>query len=88
MNNEIADELTCQELVELVTDYLENALPAAARARFEAHLAGCDGCATYLDQARLAIRLTGRLTEESLSPSARDQLLQVFHGWKQEPDAG
>ncbi|MCC6169911.1 MAG: zf-HC2 domain-containing protein [Caldilineaceae bacterium] len=86
--NESADELTCQELVELVTDYLENALPAAVRARFEAHLAGCDGCITYVDQARLTIRLTGQLSEDSLSAPARDELLGVFRDWKQGPAAG
>jgi anti-sigma factor RsiW len=74
--------LTCQELVELVTAYLEQALPANERARFEAHVTSCAGCAAYVDQMRETIRLIGTLTEEDLSPTARDQLLGVFRAWK------
>jgi len=80
----IENELTCQELVELVTDYLEHALPEPEVARFEAHLAECSGCTNYVEQARRTVKLTGRLTEESLSPTARDQLLDVFRNWKRE----
>jgi hypothetical protein len=74
--------LTCQELVELVTAYLEQVLPPDERARFDAHVAGCLGCATYVDQMRETIRLMGTLTEEDLSPGAREQLLGVFRAWK------
>jgi anti-sigma factor RsiW len=77
-----SDDLTCQELVELVTEYLEDALPPRQRARFEQHLGVCPGCGTYMDQIRQTIRATGRLTEESLQPSTRDQLLNHFRGWK------
>ena len=62
------DELTCQELVEIVSDYLEGALPAGDRERFEAHLEICEGCRRYLDQMRTTIRVVGRLTEEDLDP--------------------
>lgn len=82
------DELTCRELVELVTEYLEGALPAAARARFEAHLAQCAGCTNYVEQARLTIQLTGQLTEDSLSPAAREELLRIFRDWKQASSPG
>jgi anti-sigma factor RsiW len=75
--------LTCQELVELVTDYLENALQAEERARFEAHIASCNGCSNYLEQLRKTIQVTGRLTEESIAPPARDELLAVFRKWKE-----
>jgi anti-sigma factor RsiW len=75
-------ELTCQELVELVTDYLEGALSAAQRARFEEHLTTCTGCRNYLAQMRQTIKLTGMLTEESIAPQARDDLLGVFRSWK------
>ncbi len=75
-------ELTCQELVELVTDYLEDALPAVERTRFDDHLARCPGCSNYLDQMRQTIRLTGMLTEETLEPEARDELLNLFRDWK------
>ena len=76
------DDLPCQELVELVTDYLEDRLPVSTRARFEGHLTQCSGCRTYLEQMRQTIRAIGRLPTESLDPSARDQLLKVFRDWK------
>lgn len=77
------DELTCQELVELVTDYLEDALPDHGRTRFEDHLAGCTGCRRYLEQMRLTLRLVGRLRGGDLSLPARDALLAAFRTWKQ-----
>jgi anti-sigma factor RsiW len=79
-----ARAMTCQELVELVTDYLEDALPDEDRVRFDAHLALCPGCVTYLEQMRQTIQLAGLLTEDSLSPAARDELLAIFRTWKQE----
>jgi anti-sigma factor RsiW len=75
-------ELTCQELVELVTDYLEERLPAAERARFEAHLADCSACRTYLEQMRQTVQALGMLPEDSLSPAARDALLAAFRDWQ------
>ncbi len=77
-----AIELSCRELVELVTDYLEGALPPAERARFERHLGGCGDCRTYLDQMRRTIVATRRLSEDNLSPAARDELLRAFRDWK------
>ena len=77
----MSDEMHCRELVELVTDYLDGRLPPADRARFEAHLADCEYCETYLDQMRQTIRALGRLPEESLSDEARDALLAAFRGW-------
>jgi anti-sigma factor RsiW len=74
--------LTCQELVELVTDYLEGAMPAGDRVRFERHIAGCEGCGTFLDQIRTTIRLAGTLTQDSLQGSAREGLLRAFRDWK------
>ncbi len=73
--------LTCEELVELVTDYLEHSLEADARARFELHLGVCPGCVDYLDQMRQTIRATGKLREESLDPAVRDALLDAFRTW-------
>jgi anti-sigma factor RsiW len=75
-------ELSCQELVELVTDYLEERLQAAERERFEAHLATCAGCRAYLDQMRRTIRLLGRLPQETVSGAARAKLLEAFRAWK------
>jgi anti-sigma factor RsiW len=75
------EELSCQELVELVTDYLEGALPAELHERFELHIAHCSGCQTYLEQMRATIRVTGTLTQESLAPEAERELLDAFRGW-------
>jgi len=75
------EELSCQELVELVTDYLEGALPAELQDRFERHIAHCSGCQTYLAQMRATIRVTGSLTPEALSPDAERTLLEAFRGW-------
>ena len=76
------DELTCKELVELVTDYLEGALPPSERLRFEAHLAGCRHCRLYLEQMRQTIGALGTLTEESVPEPGREELLQLFRNWK------
>ncbi len=75
------DELTCQELVEIVSEYLEGALPDVERERFDAHLEGCEGCRRYLDQMRTTIHVVGTLTEDDLDPGAKDQLLQLFREW-------
>ena len=77
------DEMSCKELVELVTDYLEGALPPEDRARFDAHLRQCPGCETYLDQIRQVIHTLGKLTEESIPADAKEPLLQTFRNWKQ-----
>jgi anti-sigma factor RsiW len=79
---EIADQLSCQELVELVTAYLDDALPSVDRARFEEHIASCDGCTGYLEQIRVTIALTGRLAPEQLDPAAEAALLDAFRDWK------
>ena len=80
------DDLSCQELVELITDHLEDALSADDRARFDRHLATCPNCRTYLDQMRLTIALTGQLSEDDLSPESRDALLEAFRAWKATSD--
>ena len=79
-----SEVLTCQELVELVTDYLEGKLPPADRQRFEQHVAGCTGCTIYLEQMRQTIQILGRLTEETIAPPATDELLARFRAWKRK----
>ncbi len=74
--------LSCQELVELVTDYLEGALDEPTRRRFDEHLAGCDGCSAYLDQMRETIRMVGRLDKSDFSPDVRAKLMTAFEDWK------
>lgn len=75
-------EMNCKSLVELVTEYLEGALPDPDRERLEAHLAACDGCTAYLEQIRTTIRLTGALTEEQIPADARESLLHVYRSWQ------
>jgi anti-sigma factor RsiW len=70
-------------MVELMNDYLDGALAEGERARFEAHLSSCDPCTTYLAQVRETIRLAGGVTEDSVPPDVRDQLLQAFRDWKE-----
>jgi anti-sigma factor RsiW len=76
--------IPCQEVVELVTDYLEGALPASGRRRFEAHLADCPHCTEYLAQIRETVRLTGRVTPEDLSPAMRTDLTELYRRWRAE----
>ena len=76
--------LTCVEVVELVTDYLEGALSERDRARVEAHLAACDNCTHYVEQIRITIRLVGRVEEDDLSAEAKAELMEAFRGWRRE----
>jgi anti-sigma factor RsiW len=73
--------LSCQELVELVTDYLEDALSLEDRQRFEAHISGCDNCTRYLEQLRATIRIVGTITTDDLSPEMERELLGAFTSW-------
>jgi anti-sigma factor RsiW len=75
-------ELSCKEFVELVTDYLEGALPEADRARFDGHLGDCEFCTAYLEQMRQTIRAMGRLPEDAIAPEALDDLLTRFRDWR------
>jgi anti-sigma factor RsiW len=76
------EELSCQELVELVTDYFEGALSAEEATRFEAHIEDCDDCRTYVEQMRSTIELTGSLEPDQIPPSAEAALLSAFRDWK------
>jgi anti-sigma factor RsiW len=75
-------ELTCKELVEIVTDYLEDRLPPGDRRRFEQHLARCEGCRNYLDQMRETISLAGGLEEDTIPAPMRERLLRAFRDWR------
>lgn len=77
----VADAISCQELVELVTDYLEGALEPADLRRFDEHIATCGKCTDYLAQLRQTIEATGRITPADLSPAAEQELLDVFRDW-------
>ena len=73
--------LTCIELVELVTDYLEGNLGPDDRARVERHLAACDACTAYVDQMRVTIAVVGRIEVDDLSDAAKAELLHAFRDW-------
>lgn len=77
-------DLVCQQIVEMVTDYLEGALPGRQRRGFEAHLAGCEHCAEYLEQMRMTILLSGRLRTSDLTPAMREEFSALFASWREE----
>jgi anti-sigma factor RsiW len=76
-----AEEISCAEIVELVTEYFEGALPAETARRLELHLGECEGCAAYLDQMRTTVEVAGRLREDELDPQVRAALIQAFRDW-------
>jgi anti-sigma factor RsiW len=79
-------ELACQEMVELVTDYLEGALSRSQRRRFDAHIAGCEHCTEYLRQMRTTIRLTGSLSADDMTPAMREEFTELYRRWRAEED--
>jgi anti-sigma factor RsiW len=75
-------ELSCKEVVELVTDYLEGRLSRRDRRRFERHLKACDGCTNYLEQMRETLRVLGRLEEQHISKRAQQELLEAVRDFR------
>jgi anti-sigma factor RsiW len=73
--------MSCQALVELVTDYFEGRLSWRQRRRFEKHIAACHWCGRYLEQMQVTIRSVGRIDEASISPEAKESLLAAFKDW-------
>lgn len=76
------DLMNCNELVELVTAYLDDALDPQTRTRFDEHLRLCDGCQNYLEQFRVTVRTVGRISAEQLDPGFRDRLLDAFQNFR------
>ena len=76
------EAMDCNELVELVTAYLDGALDLDTRARFDLHLLECDGCENYLEQFRSTIKTLGRISDEEIDPVYRDRLLEAFRNWR------
>lgn len=74
--------LDCNELVELVTAYLDGTLDLDTRARFDQHLQECDGCSNYLQQFRSTVATLGKLPDDALEPTFRDRLLGAFRDWR------
>jgi len=81
--NSNQDVLTCQEVVELVTDYLENALLPRTETLFEEHVAGCPSCTNNLRQVQKTIEMLRTLTQEPIFPETKEELLEIFREWKQ-----
>jgi anti-sigma factor RsiW len=79
---ESADHISCQAVVELVTDYLDKALPPDEAALFEQHINFCDGCIWYVEQIKATAAALGELREEDISPEARERLLSAFRNWR------
>jgi anti-sigma factor RsiW len=77
-----SDEIVCRELVELVTPYLEDALPPDERALVDQHLANCDGCEAYVQQMRVTIRAIGHVSEEAITSKTRADVLAIFRRWR------
>jgi predicted anti-sigma-YlaC factor YlaD len=75
-----ADGFACRYVVEILSDYLEDALDASTRNNLEEHLAECDGCTAYLDQMRLTIRLSGKLDHEDVPEPIMNVLLDAYRG--------
>ncbi len=76
--------LACQEVIELLTEYLEGTLSRRQRRRLETHLATCPNCSAYLEQIRVTIRLTGSIEPEDLSAQAVDELTELYRRWRRE----
>jgi predicted anti-sigma-YlaC factor YlaD len=74
--------MDCNELVELVTAYLDEALDLDTRARFDEHLLDCDGCENYLQQFRSTIGTIGRIDDEEIAPEFRARLMDAFKDWR------
>ena len=74
--------LTCHEIIELLSTYIEGGLTADNRSRVDEHLALCDGCTTYLEQMRETIRLSGMVTEEQVPEDEKTALLAAFRDWR------
>jgi len=76
------DHITCQEVVELVTGYLEGALSPEETDLFEQHINFCDGCDWYVDEMRTTVATVGKIQEEEIRAETRDKLMTAFRDWK------
>jgi anti-sigma factor RsiW len=78
----VTDAMDCNDLVELVTAYLDGSLDTETRARFDTHLLECDGCENYLQQFRSTVDTLGKIDQETIDPAFRDRLLDAFHDFQ------
>jgi anti-sigma factor RsiW len=82
MASEALQPLTCQELVELVTEYLEGALSPLDTERFEEHIDLCPMCQTHLEQLRITVRELGQLRERDIDPEILVEMQARFRDWR------
>lgn len=75
---------SCKDVVELVTEYFEDALSPSDRSRFEEHVMSCPPCRAHLEQMQETIRLLGSIPEETVSPDAEQALIDAFRDWKRD----
>lgn len=75
-------ELTCRELLELLTDYLDGALAGPVAASVDRHLDECEHCRHYLEEFRASIEATAGLREEAVPAEVREALLAAFRTWR------
>jgi anti-sigma factor RsiW len=80
----VTGEITCQELVELVTSYLEGGLPEKERVFFEQHLVICRACSTHLEQVRATQQALRGIASARIDPEAREKLIDAFREWKSQ----
>jgi anti-sigma factor RsiW len=78
----MGEHITCQEVVELVTDYLDRALPSDEATLFEQHINFCDGCIVYVEQMRSTVAAVGHVREEDVPPEAKERLMAAFREWR------
>jgi anti-sigma factor RsiW len=74
--------VTCRQVVQLLTDYLDGALSAADRARVDEHLAGCDACTAFIAQLRTMGRVTAELAAEDVPAPLKADLMRAFRDWR------
>lgn len=86
MGTSMEEHLSCQEVVELVTEYLENALLPEMRKQLEEHVAGCPGCEHYFKQVQITVSMLRRLSQETTSPATRQELMKIFQQWREKED--
>lgn len=77
-----ADPMDCNELVELVTAYLDGSLDPDTRERFDVHLLECDGCENYLQQFRATVQTLGAIGDDDIEPAFRSRLMDAFRDWR------
>lgn len=82
--SEPSEDLTCRQLVEVITDYLDGSMTDDDRERFERHVSGCSGCASVLAQFRATIEATGRLADAEVDDEQREAMRGVFRRWRDD----